>query len=80
MVFDKDDIEKARAQDQAAKGSTRNAASEKRRQLKLFSEKALQAKKAKDARAFSEMLRLANVSEGSSEWQKAWEWFYSRRS
>jgi hypothetical protein len=37
----------------------------------------LQAKKAKDARAYGALLRLQNVRENSEEWKEAWKFFYS---
>jgi hypothetical protein len=77
MTFDEDEIRRARAEEQAAKGAARQAAEEKRRKLKLVSERALRAKQTGDARAFSELLRLGHVREDSVEWRKFWEWFYS---
>jgi plasmid replication initiation protein len=77
MSMEEDDIEKTRRQDQSLAGKARREAAEREQALKLFSEKALQAKKAKDARAFASLLRLQNVSENSEEWTNAWKFFYS---
>jgi len=72
-----DEIERARSQEQKLAGKAKREAAERKRQLKLFSNAALRAIKAKDARAFTELLRYANVRENSPEWKKAWEYFYS---
>jgi hypothetical protein len=37
----------------------------------------LRAIKAKDVRAFTELLRQAGIREGSPEWKNAWKAFYS---
>ncbi len=49
-------------------------AERKRRKL---AEDGLKAIKAKDARAFTELLRQAGIQEGSFEWKNAWKAFYS---
>jgi hypothetical protein len=48
-----------------------------KRILKIFSKKALQEVRAKDARAYAEQLRLLKISEDSEEWRNAWKLFYS---
>jgi len=72
-----DEIEQVRTQEQGLAGAAKRAAAEKRKILKLFSRKALKAKKAKDARAYAEQLRFLKIAEGSAEWKNAWEFFYS---
>jgi hypothetical protein len=61
MVLDDDEIENARVQDQSLTAAAKREASEKKKVLKIFSAKALRAKR-------------ANHSE---EWKKAWKYFYS---
>ena len=72
-----DEIERTRREDQSLAAKAKREAAERRRGDNLFARRALQAKKAKDARAFATLLRLRNVPEGSQEWQNAWEFFYS---
>jgi len=72
-----EEIEQVRTQEQGLAGAAKREAAEKRRILKLFSEKALKAKRAKDARAFAEQLRFLKIAEGSPEWKNAWKFFYS---
>ena len=76
-IDDSDEIEKTRRQDQSLAAKSKREAAERDRANKLFARKALQAKKAKDARAFATLLRLRNVSEDSQEWKNAWNFFYS---
>jgi hypothetical protein len=71
------DIEQVRTQEQALASAAKREAAEKKRLLKLFSEKALKAKKAKDARAYAEQLRSLKISEDAAEWKNAWKFFYS---
>lgn len=71
------EIEQVRAQEQGLASAAKREAIEKRKILKLFSEKALKAKKARDARAYAEQLRFLKIREDSPEWKKAWEFFYS---
>jgi len=73
----KGEIEQVRAQEEGLASAPKREAIEKRRILKLFSEKALKAKKAKDARAYAEQLRFLKIREDSPEWKKAWEFFHS---
>jgi hypothetical protein len=73
----KDEIEQVRAQDQGLASPGKREAAEKRKILKIFSEKALKAKKAKDARAYAEQLRFLQISENSVEWKNAWKFSYS---
>jgi len=72
-----EDIEKVRRQELGVAGAAKREAAEKRRILRLFSEKALKAKKARDARAYAEQLRLLKIAEDSPEWKNAWDFFYS---
>lgn len=72
-----DEIEKTRREEQNLAARAKRDAAERERADKLFARKALQAKKAKDARAFVALLRLRNVPEDSQEWKNAWKFFYS---
>jgi hypothetical protein len=72
-----EEIEQVRTQEQGLSSAAKREAAEKRRILKLFSEKALKAKKAKDARAYAELLRSLKIAEDSPEWKNAWKFFYS---
>jgi hypothetical protein len=77
MATDDNEIEKTRRQDQNLATRARREAAEREQGKKLFARKALQAKRAKDDRAFRTLLKLENVSEGSGEWTRAWRFFYS---
>jgi formiminotetrahydrofolate cyclodeaminase len=77
MVVDDDEIEDSRVQDQALTVGAKREASERKKILKIFSRKALQAKRAKDARAYGELLRRLKIPEDSEEWKNAWKYFYS---
>jgi hypothetical protein len=74
---DSNEIEKTRRDEQSLATKAKREVAERERADKLFARKALQAKKAKDARAFATLLRLRNVPEGSQEWKNAWKFFYS---
>lgn len=74
---DSDEIEKTRREEQSLTAKAKREAAERARTDSVFARKALQAKKAKDARAFATLLRLRNVAEGSQEWKNAWRFFYS---
>jgi hypothetical protein len=50
-------IEETRLRDQAGTVSAKREAAEKRKQIRIFSAKAVRIKKANDARAFGELLR-----------------------
>jgi len=78
MVFDDDEIERSRIQEQANTNKAKREAAERKQTRNALSRSALRAKKAKDARAFAMQLRLANVRENSPEWKKAWDYFYDR--
>lgn len=60
------------------KGSRRGPkdSAEERKKRKLAAD-GLRAIKAKDARAFTELLRQAGIRENSPEWKNAWKAFYS---
>jgi hypothetical protein len=73
-----DGIEETRMQEQSGTVAAKREAAEKRRQIRIFSEKAKRIKKAKDARAYGELLREAKIREGSSEWSYAWKYFYGK--
>lgn len=78
MVLDDDEIEKSRMEDQSGRPSqAKRDAAELRRSRKIIAQKALRAKKANDARAYRENLRLLRIVEGSQEWKNAWKFFYS---
>jgi len=80
MAEEKDkaeEIEQVRAQEQGLASAAKREAAEKRKLLRVFSQKALKAKKAKDARAFAEQLRFLKIREDSPEWTSAWKFFYS---
>jgi hypothetical protein len=47
------------------------------RKKKQLAQDGLKAIKAKDARAFTEILRRAGIRENSPEWKNAWKAFYS---
>jgi hypothetical protein len=72
-----DEIERTCAQEQSLTGKPKREAAERKRLLKVFSQAALRAMKARDARAFTALLRHANVRENSPEWERAWKYFYS---
>lgn len=72
-----DEIEKARREEQSLASKAKREGAERAHADKVFARKALQAKKANDARAFATLLRLRNVPEGSQEWKNAWKFFYS---
>ena len=63
-------------QKRLARGTGRESA-ERERTLKRLSAKLLAAIRARDQRAFARLLRDAGVSEGSSEWTRAWRLFWS---
>lgn len=69
------EIDQVRNADQSLASKAKQKAFEKRKILRIFSTKALQAMNAKDERAYAEQLRLANVLEGSPEWKLAWEFY-----
>ena len=65
-------------QEEKRKGSRRGPrdTAEERKKRKLAAD-GLRAIKAKDARAFTELLRQAGIRENSPEWKNAWKTFYS---
>ena len=65
-------------QDERRKGSRRGPrdAHAERKKRKL-AEDGLRAIKTKDARVFTELLKQAEIREGSPEWKNAWKAFYS---
>lgn len=77
MVMDDDDIETSRLQDQRGiQSKAKQEAAEQRRYRERIGRKAYEAKRAKDARAYGECLRLLRIAEDSKEWKNAWEFFY----
>jgi hypothetical protein len=79
MVSKDDEIKLSRSQDESLAGAPKREANERKRIMKIFSRKALQAIKANDARAYAEQLRLLKISEDSAEWKNAWKLFHSGR-
>ncbi len=77
MAVENDEIEKSRIQEQNLTVAAKREAAERKKLLKIFSEKALKAKRAKDARAYAQQLRLLKIAENSLEWKNAWKFFYS---
>jgi hypothetical protein len=73
-----DEIEKTRIQEQSGTVAAKREAAEKRRQIRIFSEKAKRVKRAKDARAYGQLLREARIREDSPEWKDAWKYFYGK--
>ena len=65
-------------QEEKRKGSRRGPknSAEERKKRRLAAD-GLLAMKAKDARAFTEVLRQAGIRENSPEWKNAWKAFYS---
>jgi len=77
MTLD-DEIEEVRTQEQAGTAAAKREAAEKRRQITIFTQKAKRIKKAKDGRAYGELLRAAKIHEDSPEWKDAWKYFYGK--
>ena len=71
MVINDDEIEASRIQGQA------RSFREKENIKDFFGRKALQAKRARDARAYGELLRRLKILEDSEEWKNAWKYCYS---
>lgn len=74
--IDPEVLEVIKEQKQAASGRGPRDARAERKKRKL-AEDGLKAIKAKDARAFTVLLRQAGIQEGSVEWKNAWKAFYS---
>jgi len=73
---DPDVREVMESQSRAAAGRGPSTVREERKK-RLFAQAALKAIKAKDERAFSELLRSVGVKDGSPEWKNAWKAFRS---
>jgi hypothetical protein len=71
-----DDVEKARRADAAAKGKARENAQETKGRREAFARKARIVIDRRDVRAFTELLKHAEISEGTPEWERAWKAFY----
>lgn len=80
MVFNEDDINALREEQQSKTAPAKRSAAERKRRQNKIAKILIEAKKFNDARAYAEGLRLANVSENSPEWKRAWDYFYGRRS
>jgi hypothetical protein len=75
MVLSDDEIEESRLEDQRLAGQRKREAARERKRQKVFSQVAYQAIRTNDERLYAEQLRLANVTEGSEEWKRAWKYF-----
>jgi len=71
------EIEQVRREEQSASGAVKRSAAQKQRHIEMLAAKLERARKAKDERAYGELLRLANVREGSPEWTRAWKYYRS---
>ena len=80
MALDEGDIEKSRREEQSKSSPAKVAAAEKRRRQKMIAKILFEAKRLNDARAYAEGLRAGNVLENSTEWKRAWDYFYDRQS
>jgi hypothetical protein len=78
MARDDDEIEEFRVQEQSGTVAAKREAAEKRRQIRIFTEKAKRLKRANDARGYGQLLREAKIAEGSPKWKDAWNFFYGK--
>lgn len=72
-----EDIEQTRSEEQSLATPAKREAAAIRRNAKLYTQKAKQAKLNRDSDGFTVILKSANVRKNSPEWIRAWEWFYS---
>jgi hypothetical protein len=77
MVFEDDEIEGSRIEEQAGRTKAQREAASKNRTIKLFAKKMKEAKRLKDRRGFERLLELQNVPRRSAAWNALWEYFYS---
>lgn len=75
-AIDPEVLEVIEEQKRAASGRGPRDARAERKKRKL-AEDGLKAIRAKDARAFTVLLRQAGIQEDSAEWKNAWKAFYS---
>jgi hypothetical protein len=80
MVFNEDDINALREEEQSKAVPARRSAAERQRRQKRIANILAEVKRLNDARAFAEGLSLAKISENSPEWKRAWDYFYGRQS
>jgi len=71
------EIEQVRREEQRGSGAVKRSAAQRQRHIEILAAKLETARQAKDERAYAELLRLANVREGSPEWTRAWEYYRS---
>jgi hypothetical protein len=74
------EIEKLRLQEQSKAGlsAARRDAAEKEREMRQFLRQAEKIKKARNERAFGDLVRKAGFREDSKQWKFAWDYFYDR--
>jgi hypothetical protein len=77
MVFDDDEIERSRTEEQAGSSKAQREAAAKKRTIKLFAAKLKEAKRLKDRHGFERLLELQNVPRRSAAWDALWKYFYS---
>jgi hypothetical protein len=80
MVFNEDDINALREEEQSKATPARRSAAERQRRQKRIAKILAEAKRLNDARAFAKGLSFAKISENSLEWKRAWDYFYGRQS
>jgi hypothetical protein len=77
MVFEDDDIERSRVEEQSGFAKAKRDAAAKNRAIKLFGVKMKEAKRLKDRHGYERLLELQNVQRKSAAWNALWEYFYS---
>jgi hypothetical protein len=76
MVLGDDEIERSHAEDTKKRSKAEREALQEAKNRKIIAQAAARAKKANDARAYAQCLRLLRIVENSPEWKNAWEFFY----
>ena len=77
MVFEDDEIEGSRVEEQAGRTKAQREAASKNRTIKLFAKRMKEAKRLKDHHGFERLLELQNVPRRGAAWNALWEYFYS---
>jgi hypothetical protein len=77
MVFQDDEIKKARAESQAGDNKVKRTAEQRKRDIRELAKKIEQLKRAKDRLRFEKLLESNDVKRGSAEWRAFWEYFYT---
>jgi|HubBroStandDraft_5_1064220.scaffolds.fasta_scaffold1913397_1 putative heme degradation protein len=77
MVFEDEEIERSRTEEQAGSTKAQREAAAKNRTIKLFAAKMKEAKRLKDRHGYEHLLELQNVRRKTAEWNALWEYFYS---